>query len=326
MINRISVFISDSTNVHYNLAIEEYLAESVKDDECILYLWQNEKTVVIGRNQNAWRECRTEDLSNEGGLLARRLSGGGAVYQDLGNLNFTFCLKTENNDIRLQQSVIIEACKYFGINAEISGRNDLLVDGKKFSGNSFCTRNGYTFHNGTLLIDADKNLMEKYLTPSKLKFAGKGIESVRSRTVNLKTICPELTVEKLSNAIVLSFEKVYNLKSNKISELDDCKINELYGKFSSYDWNFGKTLAFTFSIEERFNWGVLTIELKVNQGICEDACVWTDALDTNFAQDLKKCFIGKHFTKEELINSVKSIKECETAVTDVCKMIESADI
>ena len=116
-----------------NLAIEEHLLEQVTEDEVILYLWQNENTVVIGRNQNAWKECKHLDLEREGGKLARRLSGGGAVYHDLGNLNFTFIMNKKHYDLSKQLTVILQAVKKLGIKAEFSGRNDLVIEEKQFS-------------------------------------------------------------------------------------------------------------------------------------------------------------------------------------------------
>ena len=197
MIETLRVCESEGLDPYRNLAIEQHLLETVLGGCCLLYLWQNERTVVIGRNQNAWAECRTTALFEEGGRLARRLSGGGAVYHDLGNLNFTFLLCEEDYDLTRQLSVIRRACSLCGIETEISGRNDLLASGRKFSGNAFCHHEGRAYHHGTLLIDVDADAMGRYLSPSKAKLEAKGVESVRSRVVNLRELNPALTVDML---------------------------------------------------------------------------------------------------------------------------------
>jgi len=155
MIRKLLYLCTDNTDPYHNLALEQYLTDTVPADTCILYLWQNRHTVVIGRNQNAWQECRTALLEQDGGKLSRRLSGGGAVYHDMGNLNFTFSLPKAEYDLHRQQRVIVEACRSLGIEASFSGRNDILAAGRKFSGNSFYHHNGCSFHNGTLLVAVD---------------------------------------------------------------------------------------------------------------------------------------------------------------------------
>ena len=176
MIGKIEIYMSEDFNPYRNLATEKLLLDSVGEDSLILYLWQNEKTVVIGRNQNPLAECNCALLKEENGFLARRLSGGGAVFHDCGNLNFTFLCCTENYDLEKQLRVIQKACEMAGIHAELNGRNDLLADGRKFSGNAFYNSKGKSYHHGTILINADKEKLTKYLTPPKAKLWAKGVK------------------------------------------------------------------------------------------------------------------------------------------------------
>ena len=173
MIKKLQFYVSHTVNPYINLATEKYLFDTVDNDSLILYLWQNQNTVVIGKNQNAFSECRTELLTSEGGRLARRLSGGGAVFHDLGNLNFTFISSTDNLDVAKNMEVIRRACLLAGIDAECSGRNDVLADGRKFSGNAFYNSRGRSYHHGTLLINADTEKLGRYLTPPKAKLRAK---------------------------------------------------------------------------------------------------------------------------------------------------------
>ena len=255
MIKKIAYFIGACTDPHRNLALEEYLTDTVGEDTCSLYLWQNRHTVVIGRNQNAWAECRTAELERDGGTLARRLSGGGAVYHDMGNLNFTFSLRTQDYDLRRQQSVIVEACRSLGIPAEISGRNDILTNGCKFSGNSFYSHNGCSFHNGTLLLSVDMANLGKYLTPSKVKLESKGVASVRSRVINLTELKPDLTIDAMATAMVKAFESVYGLEAAALCEqdFDADEIERRYDRFHSEDWVYGRSVPCSFSCAKRFS-------------------------------------------------------------------------
>ena len=275
MIDRLYLIESDGVDPYRNLAIEQHLLETVEGGCCLLYLWQNRNTVVIGRNQNAWAECRTALLSGEGGRLARRLSGGGAVYHDLGNLNFTFLVNTGDYDLDRQLSVIQTACRMLGVETERSGRNDLLADGRKFSGNAFYHHEGKSYHHGTLLIDVDADRMGRYLSPSKAKLESKGVESVRSRVVNLKELNPAITVDALKTALFAAFSKVYGLETAPYDAIDEARIAELTAHYASDAWLFGQRIPFTFELQ-----------LKVDRGVVQDARVYTDDMNHETAQTL----------------------------------------
>lgn len=301
MIQSIALYEGRSHDPHYNLAVEQYLLESAKDT-CILYLWQNQNTVVIGRNQNPWKECRTALLTEEGGHLARRLSGGGAVFHDLGNLNFTFLMPHEDYDLDRQLTVIHEALRSLGIPAKKSGRNDILAEGRKFSGNAFYKNGTQAYHHGTLLVDVDMAKMSRYLNPSKAKLQSKGVDSVRSRVVNLKELNPELTIDTLKTALTKAFCGVYALPLRTLEEtdLDPVRIHELTARNRSWDWNYGKKMPFTLECEERFPWGSLHIQLQIESGVIQRTKIYSDSMDWSFIPELEKKLEGCRFERRAL--------------------------
>ena len=328
MIERLYTYWGTCTDPHRNLALEEYLTDIVPQNACTLYLWQNKHTVVIGRNQNAWQECRTAELERDGGTLARRLSGGGAVYHDLGNLNFTFCVPTALYDLPRQQRVIVEACRRLGIDACVSGRNDILANGLKFSGNSFYAHNGRSFHNGTLLIDTDIEHLGRYLTPSTAKLSGKGVASVRARVVNLRSLQPSLTVEAVGKAMQEAFGAVYGLVPQPLSEADfDAReLQARYERFHSFQWVYGRNIPFTFSVSRRFDWGEVTVQLSVEKGLCTQAAVYTDAMNAAFAAPLARELAGCLFSSEALCRRVEALPACEAVAAELCAMLREQDI
>ena len=301
MISGIALYESRSNDPYYNLAVEQYLLESV-EDRCILYLWQNENTVVIGRNQNPWKECRTTLLEQEGGHLARRLSGGGAVFHDLGNLNFTFLMPQADYDLDRQLTVIRQAVRSFSIPAEKSGRNDILADGRKFSGNAFYKNGRRAYHHGTLLVDADMSKMSRYLNPSKAKLQSKGVDSVRSRVVNLKELCPAITVDTLKTALTPAFAQVYGLPVQRITdaELDTQRIEALVELNRSWDWNFGHKMPFTLEREGRFPWGGVQVQLHINEGCIRQVKIYSDAMDWDWVPDVEERLMGCRLERSAL--------------------------
>ena len=329
MIEKIYVYESDSTDPYYNLAIEKQLLNRVRTGMCILYLWQNKNTVVIGRNQNPWVECRGELLKNEGGKLARRLSGGGAVFHDLGNLNFTFLLPESDFDLNRQLKVIQHACGKFNITAEFSGRNDLLVDGMKFSGNAFYHTGDAAYHHGTFLVNADMDKLSRYLSPSAAKLKSKGVQSVRSRVTNLKNYASTLNCEILKDALKDSFAKIYGMPCSPIQLSDnDYSQAALFEKqFSSWEWNYGTPLPFDFTCNEHFAWGNISMQLAVKNGIVQSAKVYTDAMDWNLPTTIEAKLSGIPFDTESIVNAISQCNSVsDTVKKDICQMIKSQNI
>lgn len=326
MIRRLRLFRGSGFDPHRNLAVEQHLLETVGDDCCVLYLWQNQNTVVIGRNQNAWKECRTSLLEEEGGRLARRLSGGGAVFHDLGNLNFTFLLPTADYDLDRQFEVIRRACLSLGISVEKSGRNDLLADGHKFSGNAFYHHEGRSYHHGTLLVDVDMDKLGRYLRPSAEKLKAKGVDSVSARVVNLRELKPELTIVTLGEALQAAFCEAYGLSVDVMGadELDADAVAALYERNRGWEWNYGQRLPFDFCCERRFPWGELRLELAVEFGVVRRAAVYTDAMDWALASALEAALTGCRFERRALAERVTG--SGAEGAADVAALLEEQDI
>ena len=324
---KLSYILSDQTNPYKNIALEEYLLWNVEKDECIFYLWQNRRTVVIGVNQNPWKECHVKELEQDDGFLARRLSGGGAVFHDLGNLNFTFLVREEDYSLERQLDVIIRAVAKFGINAERSGRNDILTDGKKFSGNAFLNTRGHCYHHGTLLMDVDMANLSKYLNVSHAKLQSKGVASVRSRVINLKELAPEMTIESLQNALIEAYGEVYRGTPTQLPDgrVDKAQVDKATEKFASWEWRLGRKLPFTAEYSNRFGWGDLTLQFCVEGGIIRDAIAYSDGMETDFIKAIGDALKGIVFSSTEINKKINELSKTESVndemLTDITKFI-----
>ncbi len=307
--NNISTRIICSTayNPWHNLAIEEHLLTQVKEDEMILYLWQNDNTIVIGRNQNPWKECKCKDFEADGGKIARRLSGGGTVFHDIGNLNFTFIMDKKLYDLEKQLSVILKAVNNLGINAKFSGRNDILVGERKFSGNAFYEKANSSYHHGTILVDANMDKLSKYLKVSKEKIASKGIESVRSRVVNLKTIKDDITIDNLKDSLINSFMEIYKGGSNIECIKDEQVIQDLYKKYSSWEWKYGETPKFDINFVNRFKWGEIDLNLNLKNGIIDSLVIYSDAMNSILIKDIENELMKIPFKMDFICNKLNNI-------------------
>lgn len=322
MITKTRIVRTHTLDPWWNLAVEEYLLERVQSGECILYLWQNQNTIVIGKNQNPWKECRTELLEAEEGKLARRLSGGGAVFHDIGNLNFTFLVDKAEYNLEKQVRVILEAARSLGIEAEMTGRNDITAGGRKFSGNAFCFRKNSAYHHGTVLVEADMEKMMRYLQVSDEKIRSKGVDSVRSRVVNLSEFRPGLTIDETADALSAAFKAAYGgdmLVEEDLGSIDSDVIDELYKKYSSWEWRYGEAPKFDIDLDTRFPWGGVQIGLQLERGVVAKALVYSDALDEEFIGFMPEALEGCIFNSGKLAAAVRCIR---TEAEDRKHMIE----
>jgi len=244
---------TEKRDIYRNLALEEYLLDHVQDRGPVLFLCVNAPSVVIGKNQNPWRECRLSLMEKEGVALARRISGGGAVYHDKGNLNVSvIVLRTEYREEK-QYELILKTLAGFGITAERLGKNSLAVDNKKFSGQAFCHRRNRTLHHGTLLVNSDLDRLGRYLGPELVGIETKAVSSVPSEVMNLNQVMPDLTIRELSAALVRTFEEIYD--GNELVEywndrdVPEEEVFPIIETLSSNDWKFGRTPKFSVELD-----------------------------------------------------------------------------
>ena len=272
----------------------------------ILFLWQNERTVVIGKNQNAWKECRLSSLLRDGGALVRRLSGGGAVFHDLGNLNISFCASREEEDIPRQTRVILNALGSLGVQASCSGRNDLEIDGRKFSGHAAYRQGASACHHATLMLQVDRDALERYLRVSPLKLRSRGVDSVRARVVNLADRYPGLTVPALCEALKEAFGREYALPvapfpwETRLTEADRARMRALQARFASWEWTFGRRIPFDLAEQARFSWGEAEVRLQVAGGRVRACQCFTDALDPLWTEEMEEALRDVRFAPEDI--------------------------
>ncbi|CRG97536.1 lipoate-protein ligase 1, putative [Plasmodium gallinaceum] len=232
------ILISNNQNIHFNLSLENFLLNNYNDllkylnvntiekfNEPVLFLWRNNKSIIIGKNQNIWSECDLNNIKDDGVLVARRFTGGGAVYHDLGNLCFTFLNSTINTSNNF--AIILNTLKnHFNINAKAQGRNDITVNDLKCSGSAFKKIKDVFLHHGTIMVNLEKNVLSKYLTPDKIKYIKHGVSSVNARTINLKEVNSNITCENLCVALIKEFIKFYQKDNNNENDILNQLTNE----------------------------------------------------------------------------------------------------
>jgi lipoate-protein ligase A len=302
--------LNDKTDPRYNLALEEYVLKHLPIEDDIILLWQNEPSIIIGRNQNTIEEINSSFVKEHNIHVVRRISGGGAVYHDFGNLNFTFITNNYRdnlNNYRKFANPVIEVLKSLGVPAEFSGRNDIIVDGKKISGNAQSYHKNRMFQHGTILFDADLDMVSYVLKVHLDKIESKGIKSNRSRVTNiLPYIKSQMNIKEFQEYLLHYFLNTEDVESKtyQLTEDDYKNIQKLMeDKYSTWDWNYGESPQFEVQKGSRFLGGRISFHLNVKDGLIKECKIYGDFLGKKDIHELELLLVGLSY-REEVIRDV----------------------
>ena len=293
------LYVSKSGNGWCNLGTDEYFLEHMGPEDMMLYFYINTGAVIIGHGQNPWVECNLEAMKRDKVQLVRRITGGGAVFHDEGNLNFSFIAGEKVYDVQRQLGMILSAVRALGIDCDFTGRNDLIAEGRKFSGNAYCSRKGIKQHHGTLLIRSDLLRLQNYLNVDPRKLQAKGVKSVRSRVCNLSEFAPDLTCEAMLSALKEAYRAEYG-EYEELTALDQSAVAPYIEKHASDAWRLGETPRFDAEIENRFPWGNVQLLLTLRKGRVQNAQAFTDALDVSIPDEICDLLAGVEYNSDAL--------------------------
>lgn len=307
------IYRSPSKDPAWNLAMEEYFFQRMDRSQSYFLLWQNHNTVVIGKNQNTLAEIDSDYISSQGIRVVRRLSGGGAVYHDDGNLNFTFITDApEGGQIDLHRFClpIAEALRSFGVDAVIGGRNDITVDGKKFSGNAQYVQEGRVMHHGTLMFDSDLTVLQNALRVNREKIASKGIQSVASRVTNLRPYLPDdVTMEQFAQRLLQYLSCLDVIGFCTLTDADLAEIRKIKeARYDTWEWNYGRSPEFTWSNSRRIEGcGWISLRLRVEEGLIRDLRLTGDFFGNRDVSGLTEALEGCAFRSEAVLERLSRI-------------------
>ncbi|PLT27720.1 lipoate--protein ligase [Peribacillus deserti] len=301
------------TDPSINLAIEEYALKNLDIEESYLLFYINEPSIIIGKNQNTIEEINKDYVESNGIHVVRRLSGGGAVYHDTGNLNFSFITKDDGesfHNFRKFTEPVVEALRKLGVNAELSGRNDLVAEGRKISGNAQFSTRGRMFSHGTLLFDSEMENVVSALNVKQEKIASKGIKSIRSRVANISEFLKKpMTIEEFRSTLLqYIFGEEEEISEYVLTEEDWKNIRELSEqRYRNWDWNYGKSPKFNLQRTHRFPVGGIDVRLEVNKGKIEECKIFGDFFGVGDVHDIEEKLTGIRYDKEDITKALEDI-------------------
>ncbi|KKF57856.1 lipoate--protein ligase [Streptococcus uberis] len=305
--------VNKSNNPAYNIALEAYAFRELLSEDEIFILWINEPAIIIGKHQNTIQEINKEYIDAHGIHVARRLSGGGAVYHDLNNLNYTIISnKSEEGafDFKTFSQPVIETLEDLGVKAEFTGRNDLEINGKKFCGNAQAYYKGRMMHHGCLLFDVDMTVLGDALKVSKDKIESKGIKSVRARVTNILDELPEkITVNEFSDKILAKMKETYpDMTEYVLSEDELAKIQKSADEqFGNWDWVYGKAPEYTIERNVRYPAGKINTFANVEKSIIKNIKIYGDFFGIKDVQDIEELLVGTRYENKDVLEKLKTI-------------------
>lgn len=292
---------------YFNIALDAYLTRHAPEGHDYLMLWQNRPAVIIGRFQNAPEEVHAEYAREHDIAVVRRMSGGGAVYQDLGNLNYSLVVTSDEhhvfNDYQSFTKPVVNALAHFGVEAELTGRNDVTVQGQKFSGNAQYRVRNRLLHHGTIMYDVDLDVVQRVLNVRRDKIESKGFKSVRSRVTNLKPYLGEATLDSFHQTLTESIarenggiEGFYRLTEEDVLAVEKL-VSERFGQFA---WNFGQSPAFNLRASQRFPSGLVDVRCLVEHAMIREVTIYGDFFSQHDIGDIGRRLTGAVFEEREV--------------------------
>ncbi|WP_247927154.1 lipoate--protein ligase [Streptococcus constellatus] len=305
--------INNSNDTAFNIALEEYAFKHLLDEDQIFLLWINKPSIIVGRHQNTVQEINRDYVREHGIEVVRRISGGGAVYHDLNNLNYTIISKEDENkafDFKSFSTPVIKTLEELGVKAEFTGRNDLEIDGKKFCGNAQAYINGRIMHHGCLLFDVDLPVLAQALQVSKDKFESKGVQSVRARVTNIVDELPEkITVEEFKNLLLGYMKKEYpEMTEYVLSDQELAEIRQIRdSKFANWDWNYGKSPEYNVRRGTKFTSGKVEVFANVVESKIQDIKIYGDFFGIEDVAAVEAALRGVKYEHEDIIQALSSL-------------------
>lgn len=303
------------TDAQVNLALEEYILQNFGEKDTYLLFYINKPSIIIGRNQNTVEEINTEYVDKNGIKVVRRLSGGGAVYHDEGNLNFSFITKDDGDSFHNFEKFtkpVVEALKKLGVPAALKGRNDLVADGRKISGNAQFSTKGRMFSHGTLMFDSEVEHVVSALNVSKEKIESKGIKSIRSRVANISEFLEgEMEMAEFKNLIlryIFDVEDVKDIPEYELTEQDWENVQQISKeRYQNWDWNYGKSPKFNTKASHKFDSGLVDVRLEVKKGIIENCKIYGDFFGLGDVEDIENKLTGVRYERKAIEKALENV-------------------